>query len=182
MDGFCGCVDNACKTSVCKPFAGEGEVCGGFRMASAVTYCNSNEFTCVAPNFIADIGGRCGASTTVQALLANPTAFNGRYVALTGVVASAFPRCTLMACGPQNPCCNACSAPLALWDNAAQVHTIAGLGLVVDGIPQSCGGNSCDFDDHCSMEQGSYFIGGWFSWDGFSGSLEVTQRYSAPVH
>lgn len=179
-NGFCGCADNSCATRVCKPFAAEGEVCGGFRMASAVTFCDTNQFDCVGPVFIADIPGRCGERTTVAALLANPTAFAGHYVAIVGTVAARGPICTKMACSPANPCCNQCGASLLLWDSAAQVNASAGLALNVDGVTQGCSGNECTVMDHCSMEEGSYFIGGWFSWDGYTGTLKVSQRYGAP--
>ena len=180
MDGFCGCVDNSCKSRICKPFAAEGEVCGGFRMASMVSFCDAAKFDCVAPVFIADIPGRCGERTTVKDLLANPTAYSGHYVALVGTVDIRTPMCTKIACSTANPCCNACSATLRLWDNKGDVASSQGIQLNVDGVVQGCSGNSCNYQDSCSMDVGNYFVGGWFKWDGVSGTLTVTQKFSAP--
>ncbi len=179
-NGFCGCQDNSCKTRICKAFAAEGGVCGGFRPASSVTLCDHTQFDCVTPNFIADIGGRCGELTTVAALLANPGAFNGHYVAVNGAVAPRHAICTKMACSPTNRCCNQCGAQILLWDDASQVNATDGVALNVDGVVQGCSGNECTYADNCSMEEGGYFIGGWFSWDGYTATIKVNQRFGAP--
>lgn len=178
-DGFCGCAGDRCESSVCKPFAGEGESCGGFRPAHLVQMCSPTH-ACVAPyDIIADIPGRCGAMTTVAEVLANPAKFDGRFIAIRGVIDAGAAMCTKMACSPANPCCNACGASLRIYDSSSDVGTIEGLYLSEDAQDLGCGGNECTWRDHCAVEPGNHWVSGWFRMEdgGITPRLSLDQRW-----
>jgi len=178
-DGFCGCVGDRCDSSQCKPYAAEGESCGGFRPASSVQMC-APAFQCVAPyDIIADIPGHCGALTTVAEVLANPAKFDGRFIAIKGVVDPGAAMCTKMACGPANPCCNACGASLRVFDRLDQIGS-SGIYLSDAGADLGCGGNECTWRDHCAVELGNTWVSGWFSMKdgGVTPHLAITSRWS----
>lgn len=178
-NGFCGCVGDRCDSQVCKPFAAEGESCGGFRPASMVRMC-SPAYACVAPyNIIADIPGHCGVMTTVAQVLADPKKFDGRYIAIQGVIDAGAAMCTKMACSMANPCCNACGADLRLYDDPTHVGTIEGLYLAEADAHLGCGGNECTWRDHCAVEPGNHWVSGWFRMEdgGLTPRLSLDSRW-----
>lgn len=175
--GFCGCADQTCDGSICKDYAKEGESCGGFRMAHLVRHC-SPDFACVAPyDIIADIPGHCGQMTTVAEVLADPKAFDGRFVAMKGVIDPNSPYCTKIACSAENPCCNGCGASLRVYDDASQFGT-EGIYLSEEGVALGCQGNECTWRDHCAVAPGNAWVAGWFRLeDGVTPRLDVVARY-----
>ncbi len=70
----------------------------------------------------------------------------GDEMQVRGTVDVALPFCTKMACQVENPCCNRCGASLFLTDAANNVVELEGLG---------CGGNECNYLEHCDLEVGS---------------------------
>jgi hypothetical protein len=180
VNGFCGCADGSCTSSICKDFAKEGESCGGFRMAHLVSHC-SPDFACVAPyDLIADIPGHCGAMTTVAEVLADPRAFEGRFIAVKGVIDPGAPYCTKIACSQENPCCNGCSANLRLFDAVSEIGS-SGLYLDEDGAALGCsGGNECTWESTCTLERGNYWVAGWFRLEdgGVTPRLDIVARYA----
>ena len=175
-DGFCGCAEQGCASRICKDYAPEGESCGGFRMAHLVRQCGP-EFACVAPyNIIADIPGHCGEMTTVAEVLANPRAFDGRFIAIQGVIDPNVPFCTKIACSASNQCCNACGASQRLYDDSTQFGT-EGLYLDDNGLALGCKGDNCTWADHCDVPNGNAWVAGWFRLNGVTPRLEITSRY-----
>ncbi len=177
-NGFCGCADGSCTTRICKDYAAEGASCGGFRMADKVRFCSS-EFACVGPHdIIADIPGHCGEMTTVAQVAADPRAFDGRFIAIKGVVDPNAPFCTKIACSNENLCCNQCGATLRIYDNSAEFGT-EGIYLSEDGASLGCSGNQCTVLDNCALTPGNYWVAGWFHLDnGVSPRLDVVARYA----
>jgi len=176
-NGFCGCSDTRCTTRICKNYAAEGESCGGFRMADRVRYCSS-EFDCVAPyDIIADIPGHCGEMTTVAKVVADPRAFEGRFIAIKGVFDTNSPACTKIGCSTANPCCNACSANLRVYDDSTQFGT-EGIYLSEEGTSLGCTGNECNMRENCAAAPGNYWVAGWLRLDGGTPRLDVVARYA----
>jgi len=180
QDGFCGCVDGGCSGMICKAFAAEGESCGGFRQAHLVSMCSA-AFACVAPyQIIADIPGRCGVMTTVSEVLADPKKFDGRFIAIQGVIDPGAAMCTKIGCGPANPCCNQCGASLRLFDRADDVGQVSGIYLSEGGQDLGCGGNECTWADQCAVEPGNAWVSGWFSMadGGLTPKLAIESRWA----
>lgn len=160
-DAWCACADGSCDTKVCKPWASEGDSCGGFTLPHYYERCEPG-FSCVASPFIADIPGKCGAAVTVADIVANPSKYEGRYVGIRGHLQAGIPMCTKMACGPDNPCCNSCGGSLKLYDEANQFMSVQGLEVKGDdGEHYGCGGNECTWKDNCTAEEGVYWMSGW---------------------
>ena len=177
-DEFCGYNEDSSR--VCKPYAPEGERCGGFVRPQDYEAC-SPEFGCLAPTFIADIPGYCGTAVTVAELLANPADYDGKFVAIDGYIGVGPAFCTLMACTPSNPCCNSCGASQQLYDDASQVGG-DGVALKENGSELGCGGNECTYMDNCDAEVGNHWVGGWFSVGNFgTTSIDVVRRMQGPT-
>ena len=140
------------------------------------------QLTCVAPHdIISDIQGNCGQDVTIAELLANPAAYDGRYVAVRGEILMRTPACTKIACPVSNPCCNTCHASLNLYAPGADPTTSEGIYLTEGGEPVSCSGKSCDYQNHCTLEGGNYWVSGWFSLaEGVAPMLDVVRRFEAP--
>lgn len=177
-NGFCGCADGSCATRICKDYAAEGESCGGFRMANLVRHCSA-ELSCVAPyTIIADIPGHCGELTTVAEVLADPTGFDGRFIAIQGVFDPNAAACTKIGCSDANPCCNQCIAQMRVYDHEGEFGT-EGIYLSGEGVALGCGGNQCTWRDHCAVEPGNYWVAGWFRLDdGGSPRLDIVVKYA----
>ncbi len=181
-DSFCGCVDAQCTEKVCKPFSQEGESCGGFVQIHHVKHCAPG-LACMGPNFIADMPGSCGTPVSVQDLVAAPQKYEGLYVGVQGHIGATVPMCTMMACSMENPCCNSCGSGQRLTDVSAPdafVDPNGGVGLSQDNEAYRCGGNNCDYMNNCTVENGSYWIGGWFVVGEFDISIDVQRSYAAP--
>ncbi|MBM4389018.1 MAG: hypothetical protein FJ088_14855, partial [Deltaproteobacteria bacterium] len=74
----------------------------------------------------------------------NPAGYNGAPVYLTGDVKVGPAMCTLMACSPENPCCNSCGASMEIYDGSGMIELNSG------GIGQvGCGGNECTYMNNC---------------------------------
>lgn len=176
-DGFCGWSTGSGEATICKDYAMEGESCGGFRPADTVRFC-SPEYACVGPyDVIADIPGHCGAMTTAEEVLADPRAFDGRFIAIKGVLHAGPPICTLMACDTANPCCNSCGADLRLFDDPSQVDR-EGIYTTEEGANLGCGGNECTWADNCAVAPGNAWVAGWFHLDnGITPRLDIVARY-----
>lgn len=177
-EGFCKCDDMSCTTRSCAAYSAEGEGCGGFVPANMVRMCEP-ELQCVAPMWIADIPGRCGVQVTVQQLLDDPKAWDGRFVAIDGFVANSLAYCTKMACSEANPCCNTCGAEQRVYDAELEYPAYnQGIGLLEDGDRWSCNGNECTWSDNCTAEAGRWLLAGWFHYDGeYDLSLAITSKY-----
>jgi len=163
----------------CEAVAAEGEPCGGFPPPGVTPLACGPELACVGPyGVIPDIAGRCGTLTTVAALLANPAAFDGHYVGVSGVVETAIPTCTKIACPTSNMCCNTCSAEQRLYDTDVQPAVLAGVTLIEGDAVHGCSGDSCTYEDHCTITDGGQWTSGWFS--GPDTSLTIDRRYATP--
>jgi hypothetical protein len=167
-------------TANCEQIAAEGEECGGFVPVELFKSCEP-QFECVAPHgIIADIPGRCGVYATVAELLANPAAYNGHYVAVRGEIQRRVAACTKIACPVSNPCCNQCHAALNLFDEGMDPTTTEGVYLTENGASLGCSGNSCDYQNHCSLAGGDYWVSGWFTLDGgVTPTLDIDRRFDA---
>ncbi len=168
-------------TANCEQIAEEGEQCGGFVPVELFKTC-APQLDCVAPHdIISDIPGNCGAYVTVAELLANPAAYDGRYVAVRGEINRRVAACTKIACPVSNPCCNQCHAALNLYDTGMDPTTSEGVYLTEGGEMQGCSGNSCTYQNNCSLDAGKVWVAGWFSLDGGSTpTLALDRRYDAP--
>ncbi len=176
-DEFCGYATD--RTRVCKPHAAEGEYCGGFVRPEDYVTC-PEDLACVAPDFIADIRGNCGVAVTVDELLADPAAYEGRFVGVKGALDVGPMICTQIACDVANPCCNACGADQLLFADRGDAGSDAGIALRDDnGDGYSCGGNECTTADNCTRPRGIYWLGGTFSVDPVTGraTLDVARAY-----
>jgi len=168
-------------TANCEQIAAEGEECGGFVPVELFKSCEA-QFECVAPHgIIADIPGHCGVYATVAQLRANPAAYDGHFVAVRGEIQRRVAACTKIACSASNPCCNQCFAALNLFDEGSDPTTTEGVYLTENGASLSCSGNSCDYQNHCSVEGGDYWVAGWFSMadGGVTPTLDIVRRYDA---
>ena len=167
-------------TANCEQIAAEGEECGGFVPVELFKTCEP-QFECVAPHgIIADIPGRCGVYATVAELLANPAAYDGHYVAVRGEIQRRVAACTKIACSVSNPCCNQCRAALNLFDEGMDPAAVEGVYLTENGAALACSGNSCDYQNHCSIEGGDYWVSGWFTLDGgVTPTLAIDRRFDA---
>jgi len=95
-------------------------------------------------------------------LFADPGAYDGASIAVYGKAGVGMAMCTLMACFPDNPCCNSCGASLMVrGENPSHKLTL------MDGqVAQvGCSGTECDFMDNCKpLEPGNqYTVWGVFS-------------------
>lgn len=166
-------------TANCEQLAAEGEQCGGFRPPQLVKTCEP-QFACVAPyDIIADIPGNCGVTATVVQLLANPAAYDGHFVAVRGEILRRVAACTKIGCPVSNPCCNQCNAALNLFDAGGDPTTSEGVYLTENGAGLSCSGNSCDYQNNCSVEGGDYWVSGWFTMTQGAPTLDIVHRYAA---
>ncbi|MCA9521420.1 MAG: hypothetical protein KC609_10630 [Myxococcales bacterium] len=158
-DGFCGYTEDGSRT--CKPYQKEGESCGGFVPAHLYKQC-APELTCAAPPFIADGPGVCSLKVSVAELLKDPKAYHGHVVTLTGDIKAGLAFCTLMACSPQNACCNSCGGNQIIVDEGSDAQD--GVRLRDEnGKEYSCGGNNCTYQDNCTVKNGKYFVIGTFT-------------------
>ncbi|MFT7621736.1 MAG: hypothetical protein ACI9WU_000901 [Myxococcota bacterium] len=181
--GFCGCMDSSCDDQVCKPWSAEGESCGGFVMPQYFTMCAPTE-QCMGPGFIADLPGSCGAQVAVSDLQQNPSKFDGRFVAIQGVVAAGIAMCTKMACSQENPCCNSCGAGQHLYgkDPGSFPNGSDGIEIHQDDQQMGCGGNECTYMDSCTIDNGGWWMAGWWRQAEHGGwYLDVTRKYAAPM-
>ncbi len=181
--GFCACMDWNCDNTQCKPYSPEGGHCGGFAPPQHISHC-SPDFKCIGPNFIADMPGSCGTSATVEELLANPEDYQNRFVGLEAWIQTSVAMCTQMACSPENMCCNSCGAGQFLYDTEQGDFPApdAGIELQRDGKTYTCGGDNCNYMENCSVQDGSYWIGGFFrKGEHFGWYLEVTREYGSPI-
>lgn len=167
-------------TANCERIAAEGESCGGHVPVELFWRCEP-QFDCVAPHgIIADIPGHCGVYATVAELLANPAAYDGHFVAVRGEIQRRVAACTKIACSTANPCCNTCFAALNLFDEGMDPANTEGVYLTENGANLSCSGNSCDYQNHCSVVGGDYWVAGWFTLDGgVTPTLDIVRRYDA---
>jgi hypothetical protein len=166
-------------TANCEQIAAEGEECGGFVPVELFKTCEA-QFECVAPHgIIADIPGHCGVTATVAELLANPATYDGHFVAVRGEILRRVAACTKIACSVTNPCCNQCNAALNLFDAGSDPTTSEGVYLTENGAGLSCSGNSCDYQNHCSVDAGDYWVSGWFTMAGGAPTLDLVRRYEA---
>lgn len=69
---------------------------------------------------------------TIQALEANPAAYDGQRISVNATPTAGAPICTKMACGPQNPCCNKCGSGFTIGTQTRLVSETFG-----------CSGNEC---------------------------------------
>ena len=163
----------------CEAVAAEGDECGGFPPPGVTPLACAPGLACVGPyGVIPDITGRCGTLTTVAALLSNPDAFEGHYVGISGVVETAIPTCTKIACPTSNMCCNTCSAEQRLFDTDVQPAVLAGVTLIEGDAPHTCSGDSCTYQNHCTITDGGQWVSGWFN--GPDTSLAIDRRYATP--
>lgn len=160
-DGWCRPTDFDSGEARCVPYVGEGEGCGGFAPPRYVDAC-APELRCVYRPFVADAPGRCRNVVTVEELRANPDQWDGVRVSIDGVMNTGYAICTQMACTPDNPCCNSCGASQTLLDDASP-GAREGLTLIQDGETLGCGGNNCNYQDNCSVEDGEYRVLGVFN-------------------
>lgn len=167
-------------TANCQQISAEGESCGGHVPVELFKTCEP-QFDCVAPHgIIADIPGHCGVYATVAELRANPAAYEGHFVAVRGDIRRRVAACTKIGCPMSNPCCNTCNASLNLFDTGGDPTASEGVYLTENGAGLSCSGNSCDYQNHCSLEGGDYFVAGWFTMEsGVTPTLDIVRRYAA---
>jgi hypothetical protein len=167
-------------TANCQQIAAEGELCGGHVPVELFKACEP-QFECVAPHgIIADIQGHCGVYATVAELRANPAVYDGHFVAVRGDIRRRVAACTKIACSVSNPCCNQCNAALNLFDTGSDPAASEGVYLTENAIGLSCSGNSCDYQNHCSLEGGDYYVAGWFTLEnGVTPTLEIVRRFAA---
>lgn len=167
-------------TASCEQIAAEGESCGGHVPVELFKRCEA-PLECVAPHgIIADIPGHCGVYATVAELRANPAAYDGHFVAVRGDILRRVAACTKIACPTSNPCCNQCNAALNLFDPGSDPAASEGVYLTENGAGISCSGNSCDYQNHCALETGDYYVAGWFSLDGgVTPTIDVVRKFAA---
>ena len=102
------------------------------------------------------------AEITVSDVLADPRAYDGKRVTITGNVFAGPAFCTQLACSPSNPCCNSCGADQNLYDGSNWAGS-DGLSLRRDGEMFGCGGDECTVADSCTVESGRYEVVGTVS-------------------
>jgi hypothetical protein len=168
-------------TANCEQIAEEGEACEGFVPAELFKTCEP-QLDCVAPHdIISDVQGNCGTTVTVAELIAHPATYDGHFVAVRGAIQRRVAACTKIACSTANPCCNQCNAALNLYDAGADPTTSEGVYLTEGGDAVGCSGNSCDYQNHCSLDGGNYWVSGWFTLnDSVTPMLDIVRRYEAP--
>jgi|GEM_PF-2479963 len=179
-EGFCGCVDAECSSRICKPWQTEGQSCGGFTLPHYYTQCDPS-LTCSSPYWIADLPGICSVQVTPEELYANPEAYDGRVVAVSGNILTGYAMCTKMACWEDNPCCNQCGAQQKLYASEKFPNDEDGIALVgEDGTTYGCGGNECNYQDSCSADEGEVLIIGTFNVGEYELRLDVQTKWSKP--
>jgi hypothetical protein len=168
-EGFCGCLDSNCDGLACKPYAQEGDFCGGFTLPQYHQLCDPS-LDCVTSPVIADAPGTCSNQVTVAALLASPSTYDGHWVSLQGEVKQAGAWCSLKVCAQWNPCCNACGSSLRFFDASSST----GLELVENGVTWGCQGDGCDAAQTCTGSEGALYLSGIFNASSNTVSIEVS--------
>jgi hypothetical protein len=79
---------------------------------------------------------------------ADPLAFSGQQVALSGPAMIGPSACTKIGCPDTDPCCNACFAGLSLTNPEGQIE-LSGM---------DCSGNECNVADSCTVPPGTDVI------------------------
>lgn len=74
---------------------------------------------------------------SVEQALNNYQELKGQPIILKGEIVQGQSLCTKIYCGPENPCCNTCSAPLELKN---------GTEILLTGDEIGCSGNSCSLN------------------------------------
>src|SRR3989338_11677751 len=97
------------------------------------------------------------ASGCVQVLsadyvVANKNNFINKEIAVSGEAAAGNIMCTLIACAPENPCCNACGGSLVLEGGSERIE-IRG---TYQGKAAGCFGNDCRLECY-PMQSGSKY-------------------------
>lgn len=170
-DGWCRATDASSTSRECVPYVGEGQGCGGFTLPHMQESC-SPELTCVFRPFIADAPGTCRHNLTVAELEADPRTWDGVRVNVDGYINTEPAICTQMACGPENPCCNRCGAGQVLADDSSTFGST--LGLEQNGETFGCGGDSCNYDQNCTVDPtGKYRVVGVFRAGQYQNRIEV---------
>lgn len=173
-DGFCGCKDNECQVRSCKPWSQAGEKCGGF-VAPPFWHRCAPGLSCMSNPLLPDLPGICAQEATVAEIEADPKAYDGSLVGIRGDAHQGLVYCTLRACTPDAPCCNACGGEQRLFDSKGDLE--GGLRLFDGEEYLSCGGNECSID--CDRAQGAYLVVGTVSMDEW-GTPQIEYREMYP--
>lgn len=111
---------------------------------------------------------------TVEALSADPQAYNGQMIRVTGEPGGQA-RCTRRACTSADPCCNGCSANFVIGQNI-ELRDPSGQGY-------GCSGDECSWRSTCRAFQpeanGPYLFEGRFSIDRFGARAITIDSYRA---
>ncbi len=176
---WCACTEvGGCEDRACKPYAAEGESCGGHVPAHLATRC-APDHQCLGHGLAFDLPGVCAAVVTVPQLQANPELYDGRMITTEGYVEAPFAICTQQACSFENMCCNSCGAEQALFNTAGDAQSIEGVLLKKDDEAWRCGGSNCDWANNCTVNTGSYWLGGRFEVGQFGRmTLDIEDYYS----
>lgn len=83
---------------------------------------------------------------SVEEALNNYQELKGQSIILNGEIVQGKSVCTQVYCGPENPCCNSCSAPLELRN---------GTEIALTGDEIGCSGNSCSLN--CTPIKGKIY-------------------------
>ncbi len=133
----------------CHPYQPEGATCGGFVPSYAEQRCDPDHSCVERDPRLADAPGVCALAVTVAELLADPTAYDGRVVAIVDGYVDAGPgRCTRIACPVDMPCCNTCSGTVVVRD-AMDGETIELADEMGDAL--TCMGSECDYATMCEV-------------------------------
>lgn len=84
---------------------------------------------------------------TLGELEASPATWHNQLVEISGQASAGPAMCTKMFCGPQNPCCNSCNAPLVFQNENGPAIALSGL---------TCQGNECNYMNNCPYETGAW--------------------------
>lgn len=101
-------------------------------------------------------------AVTGAELAADPQAFVGTRIWLTGEANLGFPICTQLACFPENPCCNSCGAGISMDLDDVDIE-MSGIG---------CGGNECTVMSNCDYGSGESFTA-WGTLEESFGTLHL---------
>lgn len=111
------------------------------------------------------------AEIKVADVLADPAGYDGKRVRITGNVFAGPAFCTLLACTPENPCCNSCGASQLLSDGSGP--NSPGIGLQQHGDRFSCGGDECTVGSNCTVDDGRYKVVGTVVVDRFETYIDI---------